>query len=248
MSFRIAVVGGPCGPWIGRCLRSIQEQDYRGWTCTVVLDKFDDAPEQAEAIASHDSRFCVYVNEKEYDHRGALPNLLASVAMQRPGMDDVIVTVDADDWLSGPSVLSKVKAVYDSDPNLLITYGSWVGHPDPSAVNNSAPYHSHEFKDGSLRRGPWRGSHLRTFKHRLWSEVKDEDLCDSKGRYYECAWDLAFMWPMLEMAGYERSRWIPDKLYVYNRETPYNDEKMRSAKQYKNHLEIMAKTPYKLLP
>jgi glycosyltransferase involved in cell wall biosynthesis len=241
MIFRVIVVGGPCGPWIGRCLSSLSEQTDKEWTCGVVLDKCDDAADKAVQIASADNRFQVAVN---MEHRRALPNIIRSISMQGPAQEDVLVTLDADDWLNGPDVLSKVRAAYAAQPNLLITYGSWVGHPDPTAVNNSNPYQRHEFTDGSLRRGPWRGSHLRTFKHKLWSLVKDEDLRDRNGKFYECAWDLAFMWPMLEMAGHDRSKWFPDRLYVYNRETLHNDEKLRSPEQYRNHQEIMSKKPY----
>lgn len=241
MIFRVVVVGGPCGPWIDRCLTSLKSQTDGAWTCGVVLDKFDNAGCVARLFAAQDARISVVENMVRC---GALPNIIHSISMQGTEPEDVIVTLDGDDWLNGTDALAKVRAAYESDSKLLLTYGSWVGHPNPSAVNNSNPYYSHEFTDGSLRRGPWRGSHLRTFKYKLWRLIKDEDLRDPSGRFYECAWDLAFMWPMLEMAGYDRVKWFPDKLYVYNRETPHNDEKLRSAEQYRNHQEIMVKSSY----
>lgn len=238
--FRVVVSGGPCGPYIERCLGSLSYQTDRDWTCAVVLDRFDDAPEKA-AVFSNDERFLVVDNSVP---QGALPNILHSIKVQRCQPDDVIVTLDGDDWLYGTDALAKVRALYEAHTDLLLTYGSWVGYPDPNCENNSAPYTGAEFAGGVLRKGPWRASHLRTFKHRLWKLVKDEDLRGKDGKYYDCAWDCAFMWPMLEMAGYDRVKWIPDKLYVYNRETPHNDEKLRSARQTANMREIQSKPSY----
>jgi len=243
MMFRVVIVGGPCGPYIDRCLDSLCLQADRGWTAAVVLDRFDDAPERVAARGG--TPVTLRVNDKP---KGALPNIIDSIGLQGPGPDDVIVTLDGDDWLNGNNVLGKVRRHYQVFPKLLMTYGSWIGYPDPKAVNNSAPYMTHEFENGTLRRGPWRGTHLRTFKYGLWQRVRDGDLRMRDGSYYDCAWDLAFMWPMLEMAGPERAKWIPDQLYVYNRETPYNDEKLRSSRQTAWRDEIAAKPPYTRLP
>ena len=47
----------------------------------------------------------------------------------------------------------------------------------------------------------WMASHLRTFRHDLWLKIEDSDLRDNDGNYYPTTWDLAIMFPMLEMAG-----------------------------------------------
>jgi hypothetical protein len=238
--FRVIVVGGPCDPYIERCLDSLTAQTDKEWTAAVVLDKHDDAPSKAMLRSTAGITVAINYDQK----RGAMPNIVRSILLQRPDPDDVLVTLDGDDWLNSTDVLAKVRALYDAQSDLLLTYGSWVGYPDPNCVNNSAPYMGAEFVGGILRKGPWRGSHLRTFKYRLWQKVKDEDMRGSDGMYYDCAWDLAFMWPMLEMAGYDRVKWVKDPLYVYNRETPHNDEKLRSARQTAFMREIQAKPPY----
>jgi len=238
--FRVVTVGGPCGGYVDRCLDSILGQTDTGWTAGVVLDDFDEAPRKALGRASDK----VVVEAPPGSRRGALANIKRSIELQRPEPDDVLVTVDGDDWLYGPEVLSKVREAYVSQPSLLLTYGSWVGYPDPHCVNNSAPYQSWEFQEGRLRRGPWRGTHLRTFKYGLWRLVQDADLKGRDGQYYDCAWDVAMMFPMLEMAGHARTRWMKDPLYVYNRETPHNDEKLRSARQTAFYHEIRSKPSY----
>ena len=97
-----------------------------------------------------------------------------------------------------------------------------------------------------MRRGPWRGSHLRTFKFKLWKLLKDSDLRGSDGKFYDCAWDLEFMWPMLEMAGYHRTKWISERIYVYNQETAFNDAKLYLKEQMflTNYMAAMPPYPY----
>ena len=60
------------------------------------------------------------------------------------------------------------------------------------------------------------------------------------------AWDLAFMFPMLEMAG-TRSEYIKDILYVYNMSNPLNDHKVDNTKQVRLEREIRLKNPYQVL-
>ncbi|MBD3260718.1 MAG: glycosyltransferase [Candidatus Altiarchaeales archaeon] len=238
--FKLIVVGGPAEAYIERCLTSIISQTEGEWSAQVMLDPVGDKSyEKAKKFES--DKLHVHLNENQ---RYALPNIIQCVKLLRPSDEDILVTVDADDWLYDEKALATVRRYYDTTPGLLLTHGTWYGYPDPTAVNNSAPYYRPEFEAG-VRRAVWKGTHLRTFKYKLWKNIKDNDLRDSKGEYYKCAWDLAFMWPMMEMAGYDRIKYIPEKLYVYNRETPHNDEKVRSGEQQRNHQEIMTKEPYK---
>jgi hypothetical protein len=160
-----------------------------------------------------------------------------------PFDEDIMVTLDADDWLHNSDVFSIVKSYYDKYPDILLTHGSWVGYPFPNATTNNAPYTEEEFK-GNIRKIPWRASHLRTFKYKLWKKVKDEDLRDGQGNYYESAWDLAMMWPMLEMAGFSRVKFIPEKLLVYNMENPNGDTRLRVRQQMYYTDYLARKTPY----
>jgi len=71
---------------------------------------------------------------------------------------------------------------------------------------------------------PFVFSHLRTFKFFLWKQIRDASLRDAQGRYFRAAWDLAIMYPFLEMAGHS-IKYIHDILYVYNCESPLSDSK-----------------------
>jgi glycosyltransferase involved in cell wall biosynthesis len=223
--FRIVVVGGPAEKWVERCLSSIkgQKEDF---TACVVLDPVGDGTYE-KAKLFEDNRVKVILNEQR---KYALPNIIKSINEQNPDPDDIIATVDADDWLKSENSLSIVKSYYDRNPELLLTHGSWESYPNPDAPTNNGPYKEEDFKT-NIRFQPWHASHLRTYKYKLWNKIKDEDLRGPDDNYFESAWDLAFMWPMMEMAGFHRISYVPEKVYVYNQETPYSDEKIKYQQQ-----------------
>lgn len=239
MMFKILIVGGPVEYYIDRCLKSVALQSYTNWEAQVVLDPFKDKSVE-KALNWQNDQIKVHVNRSRLT---ALPNLIKASEMLHPSDDDVLITLDADDWLYDINALGIVASYYERNPELLLTHGSWSGYPNPNANTNNAPYTEEEFK-GNIRKLPWRASHLRTFKHKLWRRVKDEDLRFSDGSYYESAWDLAMMWPMLEMATFSRVKFIPEKLYVYNMENPCNDAKMRLRQQMYYTDYLARKAPY----
>lgn len=243
MSFCIIVVGGPAEPYVDRCLTSLNNQTVTDWRCCVVLDPVGDKTFERAATYASDRMSVLLNSERRY----ALPNILRSIEMMDPKDDDILVTVDADDWLysyDNPdpwTSLEIVKSYYDKNPNLLLTHGSWYSFPDTAANTNNSPYFPAEFHK-NIRKTPWRASHLRTFKYKLWKHVRVEDLKDERGNFYMSAWDCAMGWPMLEMAGFDRIKYIPEHIYTYNQETPFNDCKER-CKQQMYYTDYIASRP-----
>lgn len=239
--FRIVIVGWKAERYIERCLNSVIHQSVQDWTACVVLDPAGDRTvDIAQAISAKDSRIKVIANEKQLY---AIPNIIRSINEQHPADDDVIATIDSDDWASGPDTLAIVKKCYDANPDLLVTHGSWMPYPDPNGPTNNGPYSPADWAKG-IRRVDWRATHLRTFKYKVWKHVKDEDLRGSDGEYFRTAWDLAMLFPMLEMANMHRVQYIPERIYTYNVETPYNDSKMRLQEQMSTADYIAAKPSY----
>lgn len=246
--FKIVVIGGPAESYIDRCLQSLNNQTVKEWQACVVLDPVGDKTfEKASAYTS--DRIKVILNE---ERRYALPNIIRSIESMSPSEEDIIVTVDADDWLysyDNPNPwtsLEIVKSYYDKDPNLCLTHGSWYSYPDTSANTNNAPYTTSDFQ-GNIRKIPWRASHLRTFKYKLWKHLKYDDLKDENGEFYMSAWDLAFMWPLMETCGFDRIKFIPEHIYTYNQETPFNDAKERGRQQmyYTDYIAAQPQYQYK---
>ena len=72
-------------------------------------------------------------------------------------------------------------------------------------------------------------THLRTFRACLFKQILLQDLIDN-GAFLPTAGDIAFFWPILEMAG-KHVRFIKDVLYVYNTANDLNDYKVRLQQQ-----------------
>jgi len=93
-----------------------------------------------------------------------------------------------------------------------------------------------------FRQDKWRASHLRSFKYKLWKHLDPDYLQDDYGDFYKTAYDQAMMLPLLEMAS-DKSYFINDVLYVYNKENPLNVDKIKAIVQYETMLEIRKKEP-----
>ena len=94
--------------------------------------------------------------------------------------------------------------------------------------------------------GAWVTSHLRTFRSWLWHKIKDEDLRDNDGNYFKVAWDLAFMYPMIEMAG-NHLKFVDKILYFYNDLNPSCDGTVNPQLQIETGKYIQSKPIYKEL-
>jgi hypothetical protein len=240
-SFKFMVVGGPAENYIEKCLNSIKNQDYPNWSAQVVLDPISEDKTFEKAMKFNGDKIKVHLNEtRNYN----IANFFKAVELLNPSDDDILIMIDADDWLSGPHVLSILKRYYEANPDLLLTHGSWRSYPNPGVPNNNYAYTEQEFQVG-IRRVRWKGSHLKTFKYKLWKQLKKEDLVYENGEYYKASGDLAMMYPLLEMAGFKRIQFIPEILLIYNQETSSSDEKIHREEQLNVEQIVRTKTPYK---
>ena len=226
--------------WVRVCIRSIIAQTYEDFQCVLVDDaSTDNSVSIIEKEIKTDSRFTLIRNEKNV---GALENIYNAIIASNPKDEDVIVCLDGDDWFYDKNVLSLLDSTYKTE-DCLITYGSYVEYPSGRRGKFPKQLPEDVIVNKRYREYEWCTSALRTFKHHLWNRIKKEDLLDSEGRFYQMAWDLAFMFPMLEMSG-GRSKYIHDILYVYNLTNPINDHKIDNFYQLKLEREIRTKTKY----
>jgi hypothetical protein len=57
-------------------------------------------------------------------------------------------------------------------------------------------------------------------------------------------YDVAIMFPMLEMAGFEKTKFNDTILYTYNRSNPISDDKVNQQLQWSIHNEINKKNKF----
>ena len=127
-----------------------------------------------------------------------------------------------------------------------MTYGNWrsdpIGYKSPCAA-----IPSDVCKRNAFRTYDWVTSQLRTFYAKLFQQIRKEDLLyEKEGRkeFFPVTWDLAMMFPMLEMASKKHIRYIPQILYIYNIKNPLNDFKLHRSLQIELEYYIRKKPPY----
>ena len=111
----------------------------------------------------------------------------------------VVVCVDGDDYLSFPGVLERLEKEY-ADPDVWMTYGRFVVYPAGEFWSLCWGYDDEVIRTRSFRQDHNVPSHIKTFRAKLFKQIKKEDLIDPEtGTFYTKAWDMAMLFPMLEM-------------------------------------------------
>ncbi len=231
--------------WIERCLRSISSQTFKDWECVIINDASTDSTgSKIDALdfVKNDERFSVVHNEVNVK---ALKNIVDGFNfLDCPSNPNcIMMVIDGDDFLYSEKSLEIIGNVYVNHPQLLLTYGDWIGYPYGDR-SNCRPYSREVIVNNDYRTADFCASHLRTFKSRLWYSIRDEDLRDDTGKYFEAGWDVAFMVPMLEMAQ-ERHAYVPWVLYCYNKDNPLSDFRVHAESQLSAVEVVKKKQKYK---
>jgi len=230
-------------PWIKRCLESVKKQFYSNWIALIVGDPSTDKTNDIiEKYIEGDKRF---IFTKNTVRKYMMANRVDSI--QKAGLEDedILIFLDGDDWLSDRNVLTYLSKIY-SNPKVWLTWGSHIvipcGEKGLSASEISFP-----LSEARVRKGDWYFSHLKSAKYFLWKNIKNKDFRDdATGEYYQTAGDLAYMFPMLEMAGEKHCKYIERILYVYNYGNPLADQIFSRAEQEKSEDRIRACPSYPL--
>ncbi len=177
---------------------------------------------------------------RNVNRAGALANLYR--AIHSCDDNEVIVTLDMDDWFAHENVLSDINEAYSSG-EVWLTHGTLQTYPT-GEVAWCEPVPEHIIKKNAFRsfKCP---SHLRTFYAWLFKKIKLEDLLYNE-QFYPMTWDMAIMYPMIEMAGF-RHKFISKVNYIYNVANQINDNKVNADLQNELDRLIRAKEPYKPL-
>ena len=161
--------------------------------------------------------------------------------------DEIVLIVDGDDWLAHDRILERLNEIY-ANPDVWATWGSYVEHPNYATyhvANFARPLPQSVIDGGKIRqysKKHWCLSQLRTFYAGLFQQVKLKDLC-YEGKFVDATYDVTFFVPVMEMAG-AHVRYVKDILYIWNRATPLNDDKVRGKRQLQIARAIYERSPY----
>jgi len=246
--FKIIVPFYNVEEWIRITLRSVQLQDYENFECILIDDvSTDNSRNIAQELVGNDKRFKIIENKtKKY----VLKNVCNAIELSNPDREDVVVILDGDDWFAGGNVLSTLNETYNKE-KCWLTYGSYMEYPSRMKGKFAQKIPEEIISRNLFRESPWMTSHLRSWKYGLWEHVDQKrsfiepDPIDNNNHFSFC-WDLAYMFPLLELAG-NKVHYIPDVLYVYNRQNPLNVDKIEHQTQLKMEQKIRNMEKYNSL-
>lgn len=212
--------------WYFNNLASVLLQKYDNYRIIYINDASSDNTAQLVQtfLAQYDIHHkCIFIDNK--NRLGALANFYNAIHLCEP--NEIIIMLDGDDWLAHEFVITHLNEEYQ-DPNVWITYGQFMEYPS-NRLGGARQLPEVVITKHAYREYDWVTTHLRTFYAGLFHKIKSEDL-KYNGAFFPMAWDLAIMFPILEMAG-EHSKFMSEVLYIYNRATPINDNKVNAALQ-----------------
>jgi glycosyltransferase involved in cell wall biosynthesis len=212
------------GTFLEKCVASVLEQDYGNFKMLLLDDASTDG--SAEGLP-RDPRVCYLRNA---ERRGLAANL-HRLLTEHVEPDDIVVCVDGDDLLACPDALSRIDRYYN-EHDCWVMYGQF--QYARGALGFSEPFASPAEIDE--QRAYFRTSHIRTFRAGLFQAIARQDpeyrcLKDEGGRWLEYSADCALMFPLVEMARFDRVRFHPDVLYIYNDGNPLCEHRVNRARQ-----------------
>lgn len=209
---------------IEKNLTSVLTQKYTNFRVIYIDDcSTDKTMPLAQEIINRFSANAVLIHNE--NRKGALRNIY-EVIHQHCKDEEIVALIDGDDWLAHENVFALLNEEYSKESSPWLTHGSYItsrGVPGISAPVNKKVIQRNRFREYT------QPSHLRTFYAWLFKAIKKKDLM-FEGDFFPMAWDLAILYPMMEMAG-ENQVFIPDILYIYNDESPINDHRKNHALQ-----------------
>ena len=227
------------GEFLEKCVASVITQKYDNYKVIFIDDMSTD--DSWNKLPIDDEKvICI----KNTVRKTALENIHDAI-MNYCDPDDIVTLVDGDDWLYNKKVLSNLNNFYN-EHDCWISYGqaSWTDGRKGFATS----YTLEEF--ANVRTMPFKVSHLRTFRAGLYQSIQKQDfdfscLKDDEGNFYRWSYDTAMMFSIMEMAGYNKTKFNDTIMYIYNRDNPISEDRVNQQAQWDVHKEVSKKNPMK---
>ena len=164
--------------YVQRSILSIMTQTYKDFTCYITSDRStDNSINLIRQLIKNDPRFIIV---EDSDIKLYQTGNFDKVIRNNPNIkdDDVLVEVDGDDWLPDSYVFERINKLYE-DKDVWIANGSFKyssGQPGFSSPQKNFD---------NLRNSVFTASHIRTWRAFLWRNIKEEDLRDEDGNYWQ---------------------------------------------------------------
>jgi glycosyltransferase involved in cell wall biosynthesis len=224
--------------YIERCINTVITQKYDNYKAIIIDDASTD---KSWDLLPHDNEKFICIKNKT--NVTALPNIHNAI-MDYCDKDDIVVLLDGDDMLSTKNAFSYINDYYNEN-DCWIMYGQAMWTTGQKGF--ASQYTKEEFDN--LRKANFKVSHIRTFRAGLYHAIEHQDpyfscMKDKNLDWYKMTYDVAIMFPIMEMAGYEKVKYNDKVLYVYNFENPISDHRVNQKLQWDIHKEISNKKKF----
>ncbi len=239
MTMILVSAGRNCSPFLQEWHGSVAKQ-----TCSnfkhLVID--DGSTDDSAAILDHLVVDGKLVKREINDRKWGLYNKSVAILEEmNPHDDDVIVSLDQDDFLLSEHVLELIGEVFN-DPNVWLSYGginpinaSWDGRKVAGPMDWNLP----------PRKQPWRATSIRAWRWFLMKNILKKDLQSSEGNWLKFPEDRIVMYPMLEMAGKDHVyRYGGSPLYAYRDYLLESDAVVNTTAVKHTLADVLAADPY----
>lgn len=245
-TFKIDIPFYNAEKYIERCLMSVLTQKYDNFHIILTNDASTDKSDEIiqEILKEFPNKITYIKNDK---NMGAMYNH-QKMAFNYCDPEDIVIHLDGDDLLINKKVLSYINEFYNKN-NCWMMYGQYKFIS--GRAGTSKPYLS-EYDFNRIRELPFVVSHIRTFKAFAFHEIKNQDpelrcFKNSLGDWYPMTCDVAMMYPLMEICGYEKVKYNDKILYLYNDNNPISDVKKNMQLQLSINYEINSKSKFKKL-
>lgn len=205
-----------------RNLESLLAQTYDNFFIRIIVDADTDGTYQLLEQYLQEHGLTRVRLTRNIKRQGSLANIFAMVH-ELPD-DAIAITMDGDDYLLATDVLTTLNHIYQ-DPQVWMTYGSYIAS-ETGQAGVCRPLPAWVLARNAFRDYPWVTSQLRTFYVWLFKRIDPQDLM-YQGSFFPTTGDLAFMFPMLEMASAGHIYYVPRLWYMYNMDHSNNDYKIK---------------------
>ena len=202
--FTILVVAHNNGAFVEKTLSSIFSQCYDNFRLIYIDDASNDGSFELARDRIYESDHLAHVTLVKNEERlGLLANIYRA-ALSCPD-DEILVPLDAEDWLAHEWVLEKLNAYYD-DPSLWLCLAQGMHYPTYKCAPRP------DFTEARFQKQ--NEAHLKSFYAALFKKIEEKDLVRQGSFLPSCA-ELAYLSPMLEMAK-EHAFFTKDVLCIHN--------------------------------
>lgn len=221
--------------WVKKNILSVKNQKYDNYVHIIVDDATTDGTNKIIKKYKH-KKLVTYKNNKNIKW---VNNALKYLDDHIKSEEDVIITVDMDDWLAHKNVLLTLNKIYQ-EKKVWLTYGNY-------AIYNGKRINEQNIKLFNKKHIGGAFVHLRTFKAFLWQNLDKNDLKGPDGNYITCTYDRAIMYPMVSMCQEDKIFRFDEIFYVYNNNNTLNVGNIMRQKQKELKKWFLNKPLYKEL-